>query len=401
VRELREDVKREIADARAVLRAVMCLPDASLVRSKDSISILTEEQATFKLIEASGFKKNYVLQLALTHAAAAEVLAPGSFNETLSLITIKLEKFSKGNHKFNFEDYSRVNSRLATADDLHRVVHSIDETYLRDVLNTALELAGYGGKISVEKSSSASSSVEVTRGYNFQIAPCWDLTMIATTPKVAIIDGYVEKVSELHHLLEAASASKEPLVIFGRGYHDDVINTLRVNFTRGTLIAVPILVNFDLDGINTLNDIAVVCGSDVVSSNKGDLISSIDYVGLKRVDRVTIRRDVVSIDNASTRREVNIHRSNLLKKRAESPAFDVSKLIDKRIRSLNGRQVIVRLPDDKHYLYRSRKIDVALRTMKIIVDHGIIDGEPALGKVASEHHSDQFVMTLANVGNFI
>src|SRR5574343_71568 len=127
------------------------------------------------------------------------------------------------------------------------------------MLDRAIELAGFCGRIIVERALNE-PSIERCSGYSFNVRPAIDVTGKFKLARIACIDGYIESVSELHYMLEQASETKEPCIMFARGMADDVKHTLKVNFDRASLKVVPIVVPFDLDGINTLNDLSIVTG---------------------------------------------------------------------------------------------------------------------------------------------
>ena len=106
--------------------------------------------------------------------------------------------------------------------------------------------------------------------------------------KVLFIDGIIESVSEIHHLFHSSYEEKTPIVIFARGFAAEVIKTAAVNIQRQTAQVVPILISFDEVGVNSFGDIASCFGSDVISADKGQLVSSLDLNQSVKVDRITV-----------------------------------------------------------------------------------------------------------------
>jgi FtsZ-binding cell division protein ZapB len=153
---------------------------------------------------------------------------------------------------------------------------------------------------------------------------------------------------------------------------DDVINTLVVNWKRGTLKAVPIIVPFDLMGINMLNDISVVCNCDVVSSLKGQIISAIKYTDIAYVDSIDVSNNKISITNKNNQQNVKLHIESLRNKRNEL-IDDIAHLYDERIKSLLGSMVIVNLSDDILYLRDRQRIDNVLRAFSQMLEFGIAE----------------------------
>ena len=63
--------------------------------------------------------------------------------------------------------------------------------------------------------------------------------------KVLIIDGMIESIGEIHHVLEKAASEKNPIVMFVRSMADDVRSTLSLNVKRGTIDLIPVEVGFN------------------------------------------------------------------------------------------------------------------------------------------------------------
>jgi hypothetical protein len=375
-----------------------------LTDSKTGLSLLTKYQFMF------GWKPRSLLQarlyeLILRLAVDAEKLGPGSFDRVL-------ERLSE--HPNNLtNDYSDDfdNKGLSTVPASLADLKTFTEDYFKSagerahhIFLEALDLAGFGGKIVVEKTHAGVPSVELTHGYAFDVKPAWDVNLKLENTRIFVIDGYVESVSEIHHLLESQAVKKENSVIFLRGMSQDVIHTLRVNFDRGTLTAIPVIVNFDIEGINTLNDVAIITGCDVVSSNKGNLISSIDYNSATIVESVTLYPSKVVIQHKKTSLSIATHVNFLKNKRMEKSAVeDMGKLYDKRIRSLTPNQVIIRLSDDKDFIKTSQSIDLALRTVKSLIEYGVSTKNklPAMTEFSTQKYLRYCVETLSNLGAII
>ena len=362
--------------------------------------IHTRMQTLFNLKFRTVLEKT-LYEVMLTHAMAAERLGPGGFSRSLELL---LEEFDgrPGNKPIlPFEQ-----PHVPNLDELDALILRYASSSGSDVvsmLQKALRLAGFAGRIVVEKTTSAIPSVELVRGYTFELQQLLPADVSILNPKVVCIDGYVESVSEIHHLLEAASSAKEPVLLFLRGLSDDVKHTLKVNYDRGSLRVIPVAVRFDLEGMNTLIDISVVAGCDLISSLKGDLISSIKFDELPHVEQITLFKGRTVITNKATSRRVKQHLSELRKRRADIHLVeDVGKLLDKRIKSLSPSLVVIRLPDDKNYVIKSQSIDYALRAIRSAIEHGLNSvGVPATVEIASQVHVSRCLKTLNDIGAFV
>lgn len=269
------------------------------------------------------------------------------------------------------------------------------------MLRAALDLCGFGGRIFVEKAVGSQPSVELITGFTFPLQPVYPVQAQLTEPRVACIDGFIESVSEIHALLTSLVDSKSTALLFVRGLHDEVRHTLKVNHDRGILKVYPFIVPFDLEGINTLADLATLSNGDVTSSTKGQLISLLTVSDLPVIEKATVYNDRVVIVNKSSRQRVKSHINALKAKRDTYSDESLTRLIDLRIRSLSPNQVMIRLPDNERYAVDAQSIDQALRNVRSMVDHGTLNGKPAAAQAAGVMHAIKCWETLASLGAIV
>lgn len=372
-----------------------------LVRGDDQTMVHTRLQSLFNLKFDNPLDR-IVYQIIVVHAIAAERTSPGGFESCVQDVIQRLSGLPKNDHQEFSRDILVSGISVPDRSDLEWAVRRFGTMETAALLRQALDLAGLAGRIIVEKSASGVASVELVKGYTFELNPVWMTNVRFVQPRVICIDGYVENVSELHHLLQAISETRETCVLFVRGLADDVKQTLRVNFDRGTLKVFPVIVDFDLEGINTMNDLAVVAGTDVVSSLKGDLISSINLSDAVRVDQVDVNNKRIVVINRRNRASVKAHVNGLRKKRSAETLLDVARLIDRRIKSLLPNYVIIRLLDDNNFVVAAQSIDYALRAVKSLTEYGttvVYDRRTLVATyAAAKIHSQRCFLELSSLG---
>jgi len=340
----------------------LALPGEALLIKKNGFAIVTRLQSFFNL-QFSRELDSSIYELIMNSAIKAEKTSPGGFDSFMQFII--------GNVQLPYvKEFKARRSTFSDIDWLLDTFVGVDET-LRAIITSALALAGFAGRIFVERSNNSSVNVELLSGYTLGLAPSIQIQPTRlVNARIVCADGYVEEVAEIHHMLEAAASMKEPVLMFVRGMSDDVKHTLSVNYKRGSLRVIPITVPYDLEGINMLADIVVMTGADLVSSNLGQLFSSIDLKAASTVDAATIFSDNVVIRNNATRHSVTVHRKKLLDRRDEQEYEFSTDLIDKRIKLLTPNQVIIRLHDGMNYVEQTQRIDHALRAISALTRHG-------------------------------
>ncbi|MHA2020367.1 MAG: hypothetical protein ACW96N_01535 [Candidatus Thorarchaeota archaeon] len=240
----------------------------------------------------------------------------------------------------------------------------------------AIQLGGMEGRIFVDTKTSDHSLVEVVCGNVFDLAPHpeildvqekWDERLV----RVAIIDGFVERVSEIHNLLEPASKDSQPMIIFARDFDNEIITTLSVNRARGTLNVIPVKVTFDENNANSLKDLSVVTGGFVVSALTGDLISTQKFEELPVVDRVSLDRGKLIIYNEKVTSDISVLIGELQQRRKDTGHEAMQALLDKRLRSLTSLSVRIKCEHTMASLIP--EIDLLLRTSRAIVRNGVVN----------------------------
>lgn len=272
-------------------------------------------------------------------------------------------------------------SRRARIDEAFEIMKSYD------ACETAYYLAE---RAIIDCSANASISIDVgsntgiqkVLGYNFssQVA---DLFLSSTRisnrrplngPRVIVIDGIVERMSEIEGVIGGSHAAREPLLIFARGYAPDVQNTLARNYSTGHLLAIPLVVPYDELGANLLGDIAIACNANPISSLKGELISSREWKDLKKIELALVSSHEVTLVNDCSEPEVKKHRAQLSKKRKTCAPAEVE-LLDLRLQSLMGRGTRISIGNEAGDLSGILKdrIGTHVRMFRSIGKYGIID----------------------------
>lgn len=274
-----------------------------------------------------------------------------------------------------------LTSNKPTEAQLHSaILDAVENPLLATMVIESVNLAGLEGVVIPDHTVNATPSIELITGYHFKTSPApsflgpdgkWKKERV----RILLIDGVIEQVSEIHGVLEALSSTREPAIFVTRGYGPEVIQTLKVNNERRTLRVMPVTVPFDLEGINMLNDIAVVCGADLVSSAKGQVVSSIRYDSLVQVDGITCQKGSMIISNSRTENNVRIHAHALSDRMEREKVEDVSELILKRIRSLNSQYVNLKVSSksEQEKLHDLEAVDMGLRVVKTVMSNGVMN----------------------------
>lgn len=313
---------------------------------------------------------NVVRRILLDACEKSEKSVPGSGEIVLSCCVSSARKYLtlllQGS--ISLSDVSRLlqNERREIESEMFRVTKEVRGSDLQELTDNVchtrkvsslvkeiLSVAGISSQVDISNETSSVTSIEVRKGHVFPFKTFEEMLGMAKwerkDAKILVVDGIVERVSEIDSLLTSCHEEKSSLVMFARGFSEEVIATLSVNMARKTLDVLPIRVPFDENFSNSLNDVAVTLSSDVFSSLKGDLISSISLDSLPS-GGVSVSRDSVTLTPTKISLSLKNHVDSLKKRREETESETVKKSLDGRIRTLTSHIVIVSLdPSDSRY----------------------------------------------------
>jgi len=389
-----DDIRLAVCDVIQDLKNIISIESNSFLQSeKEKVLLKTDIQACVNKKYENELKK-LIHKILVDYCFKAESISPGGFYLTLELISKKIVHNDFFEEELpvlcpKFEDFSSL------------ILNETNDKSLVDLTLEAISLAGFAGKITVEKSSNDYNSIELIEGYTFKHKHLGLSPTRLTKPKIILIDGYIESVSEINMLFEGAADTKEQILLVSRGMHDDVLNTIKVNRDRSTMFVYPVIINFDLEGINTIVDMSTVSLTNPVSCNLGELISSIKISDAVQLDEVTIIHDSIVIKNARSKRNVSLHINNLLQK-VKTSNEDIENLLISRIRSLSGTNIVIRLVDDSSYVLKRQFIDRSLRSVRSMLDYGIVlkNDKVMLNATLqiSKKLSEKFLLQIKNIG---
>lgn len=396
-RDVRYDITEQL---RFVCAAVQRVSVPSLINSDGQVCTDLQAISTLKFDDPTASMLHGIV---VRHMIAAEHMGPGCRAEFIRSLLGALAAHDRGDTPcVSKSDTGSVQvtrmAQSAAAVDLQWLIARSGHF---DVVNDAVHMAGPTGKIIIERSASSRCSVELIDGYTFRnVAFVWKGTKLLS-PLVVCIDGFIESVAEVNLLLTELAESRDRCLLFVRGMADEVKHTLRTNYVTGRLGVFPIIVPFELEGINTLNDVSIVCGCDLVTSIKGDLISSVGLHSMSRISSATCSNNTVMLVNSSTHRAVEQQRMTLTE-RVRTGDGTTSKMLEQRIRSLVPRTVVIRLPNDNEFVRTAQAIDNTLRAVNTLVRYGVVgqgtERELAALRVAIDANVARCVADITNLG---
>ncbi|MCD8144047.1 MAG: chaperonin GroEL [Oscillospiraceae bacterium] len=305
----------------------------------------------------------------------------------------------------------RANSQpVSGSDDIARVgaISSGDDT-IGHLIAEAMEKVTADGVITIEESKTAETYTEVVEGMQFDrgyITPY----MVTDTEKmeavlddalVLIYDKKISSIQELLPLLEQVVQAGKKLLIIAEDVEGDALSTLIVNKLRGTLNVVCVKApGFGDRRKEMLEDIAILTGGEVITSDKGMELKDAQMYQLGSARQIKVTKDNTTIvdgngDSAAIQARIGQIRTQIENTASE---YDKEKFTERLAKLAGGVAVIkVGAATETEMKEKRMRIEDALNATKAAVQEGIVAGGgtayvnaiPAVEKLISKVEGDE------------
>ncbi|NUT48262.1 MAG: chaperonin GroEL, partial [Saccharothrix sp.] len=264
-------------------------------------------------------------------------------------------------------------------------VSSRDES-IGQLLGEAIERVGEDGVITVEESSTLATELVITEGVQFDKGYVSTHFSTDLEAQEAVYEDvrillHREKISALADvlpILEKVAESGKPLLIIAEDVEGEALSTLVVNAVRKTLKVVAVKAPFFGDRRKAfLDDLAVVTGGEVISSEIGLKLSetTLDQLGSAR--RVVVTKDDTTIvDGGGTKADI-AGRAEQLRREIEATDSDWDReKLQERLAKLSGGIAVIKVgaATETELKERKHRIEDAVAATKAAVEEGIVPG---------------------------
>jgi len=262
------------------------------------------------------------------------------------------------------------NSKNVHKDDFdHFLKYEISKSSI-PIIRVILDNITINTKIYIETGLIKKTVIKKTNDFTFNLEFDQDFLLnkdkwSAQDYNFIIIDGYIDSVGEIYHLLTKASENLEPYVLFCKGMNEEVKNVILQNLLRGTINLFPVSLEINELNLNILADIAMCHKSDVVSSLQGETISMVTRRKLPKGKKITIGKNYFNLEPLVPDEVIERHKRYLQKRIDESTVHANTELIELRLKMVNADKLLIRLGlihlEDKNFLDDFKKINYFLK----------------------------------------
>ena len=272
-------------------------------------------------------------------------------------------------------------------EDIARVgTVSSGDPAIGQLIAEAMEKVGTEGVITIEESKTAETGLEVVEGMQFDrgyISPY----MVTDTDKmeavlddayILITDKKIASIQEILPILEPIVKAGKKMIIIAEDVEGDALATLLVNRLRGNFNCVCVKApGFGDRRKEMLQDIAVLTGGTVISSQLNMELTETQLTDLGRARQVVITKDNTTIVDGFGSADAIAHRAHEIRSAIATTTSDYDReKLQERLAKLAGGVAVIKVGAQTEVAMKEQKLRVedALNATRAAVEEGIVAG---------------------------
>ena len=250
----------------------------------------------------------------------------------------------------------------------------------------AMEKVGTEGVITIEESKTAETGLDVVEGMQFDrgyISPY----MVTDTDKmeavlddayILITDKKIASIQEILPILEPVVKAGKKMIIIAEDVEGDALATLLVNRLRGNFNCVCVKApGFGDRRKEMLQDIAVLTGGTVISSQLNMELTEATLNDLGRCRQIVVTKDTTTIVDGAGNPEMIQARAHQIRSAIATTTSDYDReKLQERLAKLSGGVAVIKVGAQTEVAMKEQKLRVedALNAARAAVEEGIVAG---------------------------
>ena len=323
----------------------------------------------------------------------ATVLAHSIFKEGLRNITaganpIEVKRGMDKACKAIIEELQKMSQEVKDKKEIAQVATisaNSDET-IGNLIAEAMEFVGKDGVITVEEAKGIDDELEVVEGMQFDrgyISPYFvtnteKMTCELDNPLILLTDSKITSLKDLVPVLEQIQQTGRPLLIIADDIEGEALSTLVLNKLKGVLNITAVKApGFGDRKKAMLNDIAILTGATLITSELGLTIEKTTLAELGQCAKIVIDKDnTVVVDGKGSKESVEARIAEIkIQVETTTSEYDKEKLQERLAKLAGGVAVIkVGAATETEMKEKKDRVDDALSATKAAVDEGIVIG---------------------------
>ena len=308
------------------------------------------------------------------------------------------------------EALKEISSPVNGKEDIARVASiSANSDEVGELISEAMEKVSKDGVITIEESKTSQTELNVVEGMQFDrgyLSPYMatdteKMEAVIDNPFILITDKKISNIQEILPLLEELMKQSGKLLIICDDMDSEALSTLILNKLRGVLNVVAVKApGYGDKRKNMLQDIAILTGGEVISSDLGMELKDVQFEQLGRAKQVKVQKEhTIIVDGMGNKDEIKARVNQIKAQLKEEKSEFEKETLQERLAKIAGGVAVIGVGAATEIEMKDRKLRIedALSATKAAVEEGIVAGGgtayvnviPKVEKVVENLHGDE------------
>ena len=285
------------------------------------------------------------------------------------------------------EELKTISVPVNGKDDIARVASiSANNDEVGELIAEAMEKVSKDGVITIEESKTSTTQLNVVEGMQFDkgyvspymVTDTEKMEAIVDNPYILITDKKISNIQEILPLLEALMQQSGKLVIICDDIEGEALSTLVLNKLRGVLNVVAVKApGFGDKRKAMLQDIAILTGGEVITSDLGLELKDTQIEQLGRARQVKVQKENTIIVDGSGDKQQIADRVGQIKAQINETKSEYDKEgLQERLAKMAGGVAVIEVGAATETEMKDKKLRIedALSATKAAVEEGLVAG---------------------------
>ena len=318
---------------------------------------------------------------------AQAIIGEGLKNVAAGANPVILKKGIQGAVNVAVEELKKISKPVKDKNAIKQVASiSAGDENVGTLISDAMEKVGKDGVITIEESKTMKTELSTVEGMQFDrgYASAYMVTntdkmeAVLDTPVILITDKKISSIQEILPVIEPIAQQGQRLLIIAEEVEGDALAALVVNKLKGVFNCVAVKApGFGDRRKAMLEDIAILTGGTVISSELGYEFKDVTFDMLGRAGSVKVDKDNTTIINGAGDPALIEARKQAIKAQIEvtTSEYDREKL-QERLAKLAGGVAVINVGAATEIEMKEKKLRIedALNATKAAVQEGIVPG---------------------------
>ena len=342
-----------------------------------------------KLVSEAAQKTNDIAGDGTTTATVLTqaIVREGMKNVTAGANPVGIRRGIETATKAAVDELHKISHKVSTKDEIAQVASvSSASTEAGNLIADAMEKVGHDGVITIEESKGIDTELSVVEGMQFDrgylsqymVTDNDKMEADLDNPYILITDKKISNIQDILPLLQEIVQQGKSLLIIADDVDGEALPTLVLNKIRGTFNVVAVKApGFGDRRKAMLEDIAILTGGTVISSDLGLELKDTKIDQLGKAGKVTVTKDSTTIVEGAGSKDAISERVDQIKKQIADTTsdFDREKLQERLAKLAGGVAVIkVGAATETELKERKYRIEDALNATRAAVEEGYVAG---------------------------